>query len=589
MKRSPSDPAHTSGKRPRRALKFVLVGHRRMIAMIATLAFVAGLLEALFLVMVTRAAFAVANGQDRIGILSGRSLSLPSALLLAVGLISIRMVLAAYAAWESANLSAGTVARIRGTLSAAFLDSSWEVQQAQQAGSLQELLTTYSGHASYMVSNLAQGVVSAANLVALLGMAVAVNPTGALVLVASVAVLALPLRPLRRVVGRRGDAANRIGMDFATSVNEVSELGLELHVFQVQEEAKTAMGATIERARRAFARYQFIAGLGTPVYTGLAYLAVVGALAVVSTSNTTSLTSLGAAMLVMLRSLGYGQGVQNAVLSVAGAAPAIDELQDRLEIFTTGRRANVGKPIGKVDRIGMDGVSFAYPNSKPVLRNVSFTIKPHETIGIVGPSGAGKSTLVQLLLGLREPDKGWVLADGRDIATFDRGEWARRVTFVPQAAHLIAGTVAENIRFFRPGVSQEDVERAARLAHLHDEIVDWAEGYEHQVGTHGGHLSGGQQQRLCIARALVEQPDVLILDEPTSALDVRSEHLVRSTLEGLKERMTVVVIAHRLSTLTICNRIMVIKDGELKDFDTAAQLERSSEFYREALALSGLR
>ena len=573
MNRSPSDPAHASGKRPRRALKFVLVGHRRMIATIATSAFVGGLLEALFLVMVTRAAFAVANGQDRIGILSGRSLSLPSALLLAVGLISIRMVLAAYAAWESANLSAGTVARIRGTLSAAFLDSSWEVQQAQQAGSLQELLTTYSGHASYMVSNLAQGVVSAANLVALLGMAVA-------------GMLALPLRPLRRLVGRRGDAANRIGMDFATSVNEVSELGLELHVFQVQEEAKTAMGATIERARRAFARYQFIAGLGTPVYTGLAYLAVVGALAVVSTSNTTSLTSLGAAMLVMLRSLGYGQGVQNAVLSVAGAAPAIDELQDRLQIFTAGRRADAGEPVGKVDRIGMDGVSFAYPNSKPVLRNVSFTIKPH---GIVGPSGAGKSTLVQLLLGLREPDKGWVLADGRDIATFDRGEWARRVTFVPQAAHLIASTVAENIRFFRPGVSQEDVERAARLAHLHDEIVDWAEGYEHQVGTHGGHLSGGQQQRLCIARALVEQPDVLILDEPTSALDVRSEHLVRSTLEGLKERMTVIVIAHRLSTLTICDRIMVIKDGELKDFDTAGQLERSSEFYREALALSGLR
>src|SRR5947208_9780058 len=95
------------------------------------------------------------------------------------------------------------------------------------------------------------------------------------------------------------------------------------------------------------------------------------------------------------------------------------------------------------------------------------------------------------------------------------------------------------------------------------------EGYARQVGKHGGHLSGGQQQRLCIARALVEQPDVLILDEPTSALDVRSEHLIRNTLLSLKDRMTVIVIAHRLSTLTICDRIMVIKDGELKDFDTA--------------------
>jgi ATP-binding cassette subfamily B protein len=237
----------------------------------------------------------------------------------------------------------------------------------------------------------------------------------------------------------------------------------------------------------------------------------------------------------------------------------------------------------------MERVSFAYTQSEAVLRDISFTIMPHEIVGIVGPSGAGKSTLVQLLLGLRDPDEGHVRAGGRDLSTLDRAEWARKVTFVPQAAHLIAGTITENIGFLRDDVSQEDVERAAHLAHLHDDIAGFPEGYDRQVGKHGGHLSGGQQQRLCIARALVEHPDVLILDEPTSALDVRSEHLIRSTLLGLKDRMTVIVIAHRLSTLTICDRIMVINDGELKDFDTPFHLERSSEFYREALTLSGMR
>jgi ABC-type multidrug transport system fused ATPase/permease subunit len=119
--------------------------------------------------------------------------------------------------------------------------------------------------------------------------------------------------------------------------------------------------------------------------------------------------------------------------------------------------------------------------------------------------------------------------------------------------------------------------------------MGFPEGYERDVGDHGGRLSGGQQQRVCIARALVERPQLLILDEPTSALDVKSEQLIRTTLRSLKAEMTVVVIAHRLSTLDICDRIMVIQDGELRGFDTPANLESSSAFYREALELSGMR
>lgn len=153
----------------------------------------------------------------------------------------------------------------------------------------------------------------------------------------------------------------------------------------------------------------------------------------------------------------------------------------------------------------------------------------------------------------------------------------------------MAGTVADNIRFMREGVSDDDIARAARLANLHDDVMGWEEGYEREVGEGGGNLSGGQQQRLVIARALVESPDVLILDEPTSALDVRSESLIRQALDDLRAAMTIIVIAHRLSTLDICDRLMVIQDGELRGFDTPANLERSSGFYRDALALSGLR
>jgi ABC-type multidrug transport system fused ATPase/permease subunit len=261
----------------------------------------------------------------------------------------------------------------------------------------------------------------------------------------------------------------------------------------------------------------------------------------------------------------------------------------QLDHFEQGKRHDGGQSVGSISRVEVDHVTFAYPGDKSVLHDVSLSIEQREIIGIVGPSGGGKSTLVQLLLGLRDPQEGRILADGRNIAELDKLEWSRKVTFVPQAAHLIAGSIADNIRFLREDVTDEDVERAARLAHLHDDVIGFDGGYDRQVGEQGGHLSGGQQQRLCIARALVENPDVLILDEPTSALDVRSEHLVRETLLTLKERMTVIVVAHRLSTLDICDRIMVIQAGELKGFDTPAKLEQSSDFYREALALSGMR
>jgi ABC-type multidrug transport system fused ATPase/permease subunit len=175
------------------------------------------------------------------------------------------------------------------------------------------------------------------------------------------------------------------------------------------------------------------------------------------------------------------------------------------------------------------------------------------------------------------------------VREFDLDDWYEHVSFVPQEFHLFADTVAENIRFFREDVSDAAVEDAARLANLHDEIMAWPLGYDTLVGERGGAISGGQRQRLCIARALVTEPDVLVLDEPTSSLDVKSESLVRATVAGLAPRTTVFVIAHRLSTLSICDRIMVIREGILQGFDEPAKLEATDPFYQEALILSAIR
>jgi ATP-binding cassette, subfamily B, bacterial len=345
----------------------------------------------------------------------------------------------------------------------------------------------------------------------------------------------------------------------------------------------------IGEAMVAARRLGFLHGIVPVIYTGLAYLALVGGLAVVSTIDAANITSVGAVMLVMLRSLSYGQGIQTSIASMHAALPFLDTLNTALQRYEVARLVDGGVPVGTVGRLTLDDVSFEYVRDAPVLRSVSFSIGQREVVGVVGPSGSGKSTLVQLLLALRTPTSGKVTADGRDVGAFSRAEWARKVTFVPQQAHLIDGTIADNVRFLRADVSDEQIEVACRHAHLHDDIIGFANGYRHEVGAQGSRLSGGQQQRLIIARALVEDPDVLILDEPTSALDVRSEHLIRETLDELRHRMTIIIIAHRLSTLNVCDRIMVIQDGELKAFDTAAALELSSDFYSEAVRLSGLR
>ncbi|MFN7149503.1 MAG: ATP-binding cassette domain-containing protein, partial [Microthrixaceae bacterium] len=239
--------------------------------------------------------------------------------------------------------------------------------------------------------------------------------------------------------------------------------------------------------------------------------------------------------------------------------------------------------------IRFQDVSYSYDGRVDALSGVSFDVAVGEAVGLIGPSGSGKSTLIQMLLRLRHPATGTYLVDGVDVAEIDEDSWFSQIAFVPQDSRVFDDTIAENIRFFRDGVSRADIEAAARRAHVHDEIVAMPDGYDTVLGSRGGSLSGGQRQRVAIARALVTDPSMLVLDEPTSALDMRSESLVHETLSELKGSVTLFVIAHRLSTLNTCDRIMVMGDGRLQAFGDRSALEADNDFYREALRLSAIR
>ena len=569
-------------------LASLVKGHRPAVGLIAATSMIGGFAEAVFLVVITRAAFAITDGQKAMGVLANREVAVSTAMLIALGIVLLRISMAVAANWYSTRLNTDVTHQLRLRLTSAYLRSRWSAQQGAEGGRLQELVSTYANAGSAIIGSFTSGLVAALSVGSMLLLAVAVDPIGSLVAVGAVGILGSLLRPIRRRVGMSARRAADDGMQMATSTSEISGLGMAIHVFDVRGQVASRMHDMLNRSMRSSRRLNLLRGLVPAIYSGLAYVALIGAVMFASVSSTTKLTSLGAVMLVMLRSLSYGQALQVANSSFHSSVPWVRDLFAEIERYEAQAFVDHGDPVVAVCPLTLDDVSFHYTDDQPVLSHVSATIRPNELIGIVGPSGSGKSTLVQLLLGLRDPVDGRVLAAGKDIRSLLHGDWARKVTFVPQAPAIITGTIAENIRFYRDGITDNDVERAARLAGLHDEIVAFPNGYRHEVGDKGGNLSGGQQQRLCIARALAGNPEVLILDEPTSALDANSEALIRETLESLRSKMAIVVIAHRLSTIEQCDRIMVIQHGSIAAFDTPAALRETDNFYTDAVRLSGL-
>jgi ATP-binding cassette subfamily B protein len=178
-----------------------------------------------------------------------------------------------------------------------------------------------------------------------------------------------------------------------------------------------------------------------------------------------------------------------------------------------------------------------------------------------------------VLLRLRTPTNGHYLVNGREAEEFARLDWFARVAYLPQDPQLVAGSVSENIRFFRPGIDEAAIVAAARAAGIHDEICSWVAGYDTIIGQRADAVSGGQRQRLCLARALVGLPEILVLDEPTAALDAHSEALVHQSLERLKGQITLVIVAHRSSILTLCDRSITLDTIRMVGFDDIAVAE----------------
>lgn len=348
--------------------------------------------------------------------------------------------------------------------------------------------------------------------------------------------------------------------------------------FTMEEQLQNKIQSTIDAAERRSNRIARLSERNGPLTESLAGLSVAGVMAYAAFQAIYSGVLPGAFFsFITALLLAYEPAKRLAKLQVQMERAAVNAkmIYEILDMQTHQRdKQGAGELAVSAARVEFRNVSFAYGSNDPVLHGLSFTAEGGKTTALVGPSGAGKSTVITLVPRFYDPAEGEILIDGQNIADVTKSSLRHHLAYVSQQPYLFEGTIRDNIRYGRPEATDAEIADAARLANAHDFILAQPMGYDTPVGENGLTLSGGQRQRLSIARALVRNAPILLLDEATSALDAESEAAVQQALDAAMVGRTVIVIAHRLSTVMKADKIVVMQSGRVVEEGTHESLAR---------------
>ena len=515
----------------------------------------------------------------------------------ATALFIVRGIGSVVLLWIQNGLVIRGQVNLAGRLLSGFVRSPWLVQQRAGTGAVmrtaRESTAGIAQIANGGISALADVAVAVSVFVAL----VLVNPLlaiGALIYLGAAGLVYLRL--VRRPVERRGE---RLQVESLRMNAALIELVGGIRELTIRGSAQVYVQRYLTAGFRFLSAYRLITVANLAMRHLLEILMIGGAALVILlatlSGSTTVLVSIGVLLAGGLRLVPSLNMLLINVNLVRSQEWALRIVEADLERFCASGSAGSDSPEGVDDLVpsgafAFSDVTFRYPTrDEPALQSIDLEVGFGETLGLVGASGSGKSTLVDLLLGFLEPNQGAITVDGLPLADHLVG-WRAQIGFVPQEIFLVDDTLSANVAF---GEGEEEFDQkriaaAVRLAHLEDVIAELPDGLETLLGERGVMLSGGQRQRVGLARALYRKPRVLILDEATSALDNETERRINEALQSLHGELTMVIIAHRLSTVRSCDRIVYLEEGRISGIGTFEELNRTNPGFARLVELASL-
>lgn len=491
-------------------------------------------------------------------------------------IMTLRYTASFLVSWLQVSLGTWYLAHIQTTAYDHALDANVTYFDKEGSDEILNALVTQSEYASAVIGRLVSFLQRLLLIATYFMLALYLAPVLALIAVTALSALAVLLRsglaPGYEIGNRVADANERI-QEYAQAgtqgIRDVKLYGLTEEFRQAfHDTVKEFAGARIQGYRNQSAlqnSYRLVAAVAmfTLVYFAVTYAAL-------------SLATLGVFLFTMFRLAPQISSLNSQAYRIEQDLPHLVRTQRFLDELTEYREPDTAArdlPT-TIDGIVFDDVTFAYEatSDTPAIRDVSFTVDSGEFAAFVGPSGAGKSTIASLLARLYEPEDGSIEASGVPIAAYDLRAWRSRVAVVRQHPYLFDASLRWNVTVGNRDATQADIERACEAAQVTEFLDDLPNGYVTMLGDNGIRLSGGQRQRIAIARALLKHADVLVLDEATSDLDTALEHQIHDAIATQNHDQMLVVIAHRLSTVTDADRIHTIKDGQIVESGTHGEL-----------------